>query len=143
MAAPISFGKPSQAVGSKSGNSSTSVLSSLLGKKQSGVASKLLGGGLLSFGLNSLFSSFEDMFGSSKPESLPALQRFSLPDSRDETRYVNSQGISSENMGGQARQSSSPVYNSVSTSQQQKAIVDAVKSALLTSSSLNDVIGEL
>ena len=141
-AAPISFGKPSKSGSSRSPTSS-SALTNLLSSSGSGSISKLVGSGLLSFGMSSLFSSISDLFGGSKTAP-PPLQKFSLPGSQHETLYSTSDGASKTNFqNSSSSQGSSGIYTSSNDTATQAAIVNAVKNALLTSSSLNDIIGEL
>ncbi len=140
---PISFGKAHTSSNVKASSGSGFSVANLLGKAGSGSVTKLLGGGLLSFGMSSLFSAVSDLFGGSHAAPAP-LQEFSLPDSQQQTLYSTSGGLSNTNVSsGSLSQGSHGVYNSRTRSADQAAIVNAVKNALLTSSSLNDVIGEL
>ncbi len=144
----IQFGSPSSA-GSKShasagtGNEWTNLLSNAA----SGTIDNLLGGGFLQSGIDSLISGIMNLFdGGGKTES--PLVRFALPDSQQQTMYVSSEGFfssagntagSQSNNKGEAygnAQSQGPLYK-------QSEIVQAVKNALLTSSSLNDIIAEI
>ena len=134
----IEFGSPSNA-GLKSrpstaaGNEWTSLV-----KAASGGVASLIGGNFLESGINSLISGLTNLFGDSR-KSEPPLVRFTLPDSQQQTMYVTSGGLSaSGNFQGASQNTppQGPVYK-------QSEIVQAVKNALLTSSSLNDVIAEI
>lgn len=106
-------------------------------------------------GLGSLISGIFHMFsGGNSKASLPPLVRFQLPSSQTETAYIGSQsrtvlaGAGTQQSirsttqpiyapaGTQKSATSSPVYDTA-------AITQAVKQALLNSSSLNDVIAEI
>jgi len=129
----ISFGSPSDngSSGSKS-RSSGNDWSNLLEKTVSGGLSNLLGGGALSDGIGYLVSGISSLFGGNDP--VAPLKRYTLPDSQERTFYTGSQGLmSSEANVGQGK----------AGSLQDAQVVQAVKKALLTSSSLNDVISEL
>jgi hypothetical protein len=136
----LSFGSPSD-----KGNRSSSTTSNgtnwsrLLGSTSSrGISDLLSGGGLLTAGLDYLSGGIASLLGGvSQSESEP-LTRFALPNTLDQNISVNgAQMTGTANAPG--------VYaQSVQLSQASKsAIVQTVKNAILTSSSLNDVIGEL
>lgn len=150
----IRFGSPSS---TRTSTSQTgSAWTDLLKQTASGGVASLLGGGLAGFGgLGSLISGISGLFGgASKKAPPPALIRFQLPNSQDQTAYVSSTG-SMEYQGNAVesftRPGSSPIYGIGATGNQsaqplryQSAeIAQAVKSALLNSSSLNDVIAEI
>ena len=118
----IQFGSPSN-TGTKSSSSggAGSQWTNLIKTASGGVAS-LVGGGFLESGIGSIISGLTSLFGGGGKTEMP-LTRFALPDSQQQTLYVNS--------GFQG-----PVYK-------QADITQAVKNALLTSSSLNDVIAEI
>lgn len=113
-----------------------------LGKQLSsgnGVAG-LLSNGLASFGgIGSLVSGISHLFGGGQ-KTLPALQLFQLPDAVNQTVHVNSAngGASSPsiNVHVQALDSQSFITRS-------NDIAKAVKSAMLNSHSLNDVVAEI
>lgn len=106
-------------------------------------------------GLGSLISGIFHIFSSGNSNaSLPPLVRFQLPSSQTETAYIGSQ--SRTVLPGAATQQSirsttQPIYAPVSTQKSvtsspvydTAAITQAVKQALLNSSSLNDVIAEI
>lgn len=134
------FGSPSdKGSRSSSGTKSTSSWTGLLGSISTGGLSDLLGGGgLLSTGLDFLTNGFESLFDGGTESAVQPLNRITLPDAQDQTVYVNNaQTVSPPN-------SPSGLYDNPRSAQLSKAdIVQTVKNALLTSSSLNDVIGEL
>lgn len=132
----IQFGSPSKA-GSKSRSSVGDEWTNLV-KAASGRAASLIGGGFLESGINSLISGLTSLFDDGGKSETP-LVRFALPEPQQQTMYITSGGLSaSENFQeiSQNTKSSGPVYK-------QSEIVQAVKNALLTSSSLNDVIAEI
>ncbi len=100
--------------------------------------SDLLGGGVLGAGLNYLVGGFESLFGAGSTSG-DTVSRFELPD-------VQIQNIVVDNAQKPAEARSSGSYGSFPSQMSQAsqaAIVKTVRNALLTSSSLNDVIGEL
>lgn len=143
----IRFGRPS--------NSKTSVAQSgsawttLLKQTISGGASSGLAGELSSLGgIGGLFSGIVGLFTSGKKSSPPPLVDFQLPSSVSKTVYVRSGGLSMR----EGNSSDSPVASVTQSRQvdgsqhlqyQSAAIAQAVKTALLNSSSLNDVIAEI
>ena len=129
---PIAFGKNQSSGKAAASSGSASGLTNLLGKTSSGGVSGLLGGGLLSLGINSLFSGIADLFGGSTNNAPPPVQKLSLPQSQQD-HVANAT----------ASRSVSGTYGYSSSASNQAAVVQAVKNALLTSSSLNDVISEL
>ena len=141
---PIAFGKNQSSGKAAASSGSASGLTNLLGKTSSGGVSGLLGGGLLSLGINSLFSGIADLFGGSTNNAPPPVQKFSLPQSQQETIFANSGGLPINHVANAtASRSVSGTYGYSSSASNQAAVVQAVKNALLTSSSLNDVISEL
>lgn len=155
----INFGKPSSNAGtaSQSGKEWTD----LLQQTASGGAASIFGGGLGSIlGLGGLISGIASLFGGGSNNTPPPLVEFQLPSSQTQTVYVNS-NASSTYQGSVADQAStsqarSPIYGSSGTPQtsssgasgqslqyQSSQIAEAVKIALLNSSSLNDVIAEI
>ncbi len=150
----IGFGSPSS---TKASTSQTgSAWTDLLKQTASGGVASVLGGGLAGFGgLGSLISGIAGLFGgASKTAPPPPLVRFQLPNSQDQTAYLNSSG-SMEYQGQAVESPSRPESSSIygtgvagnQTAQplryQSAEIAQAVKSALLNSSSLNDVIAEI
>ncbi len=147
----VSLGKPS-ASSTSSSSSSSGMLQSLLSQTASGsgLASAFTGEISSIAGLGGLFSDFASLFGSSK-STPPPLALFSLPNSVQETAYVSaavtgSGGTSSSSQAGSVTYSTgaSPISNqNGGSAADSAAIAQAVKSALLTSNSLGDVIAEL
>src|SRR5579884_873112 len=132
----VQFGRPSnnRTTTSTSSDGWTHLLSQ---GARSGLSS-LFGGGVLEGfdGLSNIVSSLFGLFGSKK-NTPPPLTLFSLPSSHNESVYFASHS---------SQPSQGPIYtdNHVSTLQYHSAeIAQAVKHALLTSSTLNDVIAEL
>ena len=151
----IQFGKPSN--NSTSSSSGGSALTSLLSQTASGGVASVVGGGLSSIaGLGGLVSQISNLFGSKSAP--PPLVLFSLPNSVQQTAYVGSNGTSVY-AGDSVAQSAKPtcgsgIYTSggvgnnsnrvvTQAPADRAAIAQAVKSALLTSSTLGDVITEL
>lgn len=150
----IQFGSPSS---TKASSTTTgSGWGTLLNQFASGGAANILGNSLGSVGgLGSLVSGIVNLFGGSK-QAPPALVRFQLPASQTETAYIGSQsrsvlqGAASEQS---IRSTTQPIYASSGTPKSSNtspavtydtaAISQAVKQALLNSSSLNDVIAEI
>ena len=116
-----------------------------------GIASAFGGGSLLSnfTGLGSLVSGITSLFGGGK-KTLPPLVGFQLPASQNETLYVGKQttaysgvaevGVSQQQGNGSYQ---APSSGAQTTQDQSMQIAQAVKTALLHSSSLNDVIAEI
>jgi hypothetical protein len=156
----ITFGRPSQS-SSKSGSSSGSEWTSLLKHTASGGIASALSGGFGGIGgIGSLVSGIFSLFGGGGggTKTPPPLVEFQLPNPQQQTLYLSSTG-SSLYQGG-VEQSSVPAGGAtygnsgqIQTSgaapgaewiQEQSAqIAQAVKTALLHSSSLNDVIAEI
>lgn len=145
----INFGSPSSSrtTGSQSGAEWTN----LLRQTVTGGISSGLGGGLLSAvsGLGGLVSSFAGLFGGGMKTEAP-LTRFQLPDSQNETIFASSYQTgatgartSSNGIYAQPTSSSSQSAHDQSPQWQSAQITEAVKQALLNSSSLNDVIAEI
>ena len=146
----LSFGKPSSSSTSTSSGISWGNL--LSQSASSGVASAFTGGGLGSIGgLGGLISGIANLFGGSSSSTPPPLTLFTLPNSINQTFDVNSSTTSAQ-PGASA--SNSPVYttpgvvnntsHAVSVATMNTAgVAQAVKNALLTSSSLGDVIAEI
>lgn len=134
----IQFGSPSNARAKpRSSAGSDNEWTNLLKAASGGVAS-LIGGGFLESGVNSLLSGLTSLFDDGGGSDTPPA-RFTLPDSQRQTMFVNSGELSaSDQFRGVSKSTplQGPVYK-------QSEIVQAVKNALLTSSSLNDVIAEI
>lgn len=147
LAKSIKFGSPSSTsiAASKTGSGWTN----LLKQTASGGISSVLGGGLGSIGgLGSLVSGILSLFDGRGKKALPALVEFQLPASQDQTLYVNANGNTSSQGGAGTAGATTPTAgssaSSIQAAQIQSAqIVQAVKIALLNSSSLNDVIAEI
>ncbi|MFL6451369.1 MAG: hypothetical protein ACJ746_27385 [Bryobacteraceae bacterium] len=142
-AKPIQFGSPSDkgnktSSSKKTGSSWTGLLESL---STGGLSDLFGGGGGIGAGLDYLSGGLQSIFGGTT-ESQESLKRFALPEVQDQTIYVNGTQVQTSSSGG-----SSGTYDnsqSIRLNQISKAdIVQTIKTALLTSSSLNDVIGEL
>ena len=151
----IQFGGPSSS-GTKasSGSSSLGALQSVVRQGTSGGLGGLLQSGLGSFGgLGSVVTTLFHIFGGGGKSTPPPLVRFQLPSAQEQTAYIGSSGKSVyvgnvvENGNSQSR-STTQGANGQSVgghSQQYQSgeIAQAVKTALLTSSTLNDVISEI
>jgi hypothetical protein len=145
QSAGMNFGLPSSPQALHPNLSSTGFDWSGLGKQLSsgnGISSLLGGGsGLASFGgIGSLISGISSLFGGGQ-KTLPALQLFQLPDAVNQTVHLNSASGSASTSPSihvhvQALDSQSFVTKS-------NDIAKAVKSAMLNSHSLNDVVAEL
>ncbi|MDQ2776228.1 MAG: hypothetical protein M3Y57_15120 [Acidobacteriota bacterium] len=153
------FGKPSSSGASSSTQTRGNEFSSLLKQKtSSGIVGALegsLGFGGLS-GIGSIISGIANLFGSGK-KTPPPLVEFQLPNSQNQTLYTGAH--TSMLVQGSATQSpnttqpGSGIYNSTEMNQnssdaqwlqdQNGQIAHAVKTALLHSSSLADVIAEI
>lgn len=145
----ISFGSPSDngSSGSKS-TSSGSDWSNLLQKTVSGGINDLFGGGILSDGISYLVSGISSLFGGEDPAT--PLKRYTLADSQENTLYTGVQGLMSSDSDAPATAPTNRGIYTTSSGQAKAAtplqdaqVVQAVKKALLTSSSLNDIISEL
>jgi hypothetical protein len=157
----LQFGRPSQA-SSKAPSTAGSEWTNLLRQTASGGIASALSGGLGSIGgLGSLISGIVGLFGGGGGKKTPPpLVDFQLPSSQEQTVYVGSKGRTVY-QGSVAAPTSVPatgvgVYSNAGQLQtsgsspnpqwiqeQSAQIAEAVKSALLNSSSLNDVIGEI
>lgn len=113
--------------------------SHLLRQTASGGLSSAFGGGLLSSfgGLGGIVSGIVSLFGNHR-KTPPPLTLFRLPESENQTVYVHSSPGQSTPSAGIYNVSHAPPaqYHSA-------YIAQAVKHAILTSSSLNDVIAEI
>ncbi len=168
----IEFGKPSSNRTSTT-TAPSDLSSLLKMTESSGLSSLLGGGGLLGglTGLGSLGSLISGLFGGSSAKALPPLPLFTLPQATSETYSVKSQVGTSSGAGRSqagsgiyaAPESVTPAAASIYTvpagfynapsnmkpaatttpASSPNRVVQAVKIALLNSSSLNDVINEL
>lgn len=142
----IEFGSPSRATTTHAVATGSS-WTNLLEKTASGSISDLLGeGGPLSSGVSYLVSGLSKLLGGSSEPAVQPLVRFALPESQDQTLYSNGNGLSS--VQSSITRQESPVYGgsqgtSYSEQAQKAQMVQTIRNAILTSSSLNDVIGEL
>jgi hypothetical protein len=145
----LAFGKPSSAGTTTS--SAGSVLTGLLKQTASGGIASALGGGLSGLlGLGSIISGFVSLFGGGK-SALPPLVQFQEPVAQNLISYISSGSHSSApSAASRVSVSNSGTTNTpggqqtTSTYQYQSTqIAQAVKQALLNSSSLNDVIAEI
>ena len=142
---PIRFGTaPSQRT---TASSSGSEWSNLLKQTASGGITSILGGGM---GIGSLVSSIGGLFGGGGGKTEPPPVAFQLPDSQEHTLYLKSEGTTG---AGNAGRTGSGIYGTTQMGvsgiggqmlqYQSSQIAQAVKTALLNSSSLNDVIAEI
>ncbi len=140
---------------SSSGTSASSASGSqwinLLKQTARGGVSSALGGGLKDIGgIASIVSGFIGLFGGGK-SAPPPLVHFEAPSSQNQTAFVGSTTGPAKWVDSGATHSSSSkgIYASSSESNvqslqyQSSQIAQAVKHALLNSSSLNDVIAEI
>ncbi|MBV9301367.1 MAG: hypothetical protein JOY53_04560 [Acidobacteriaceae bacterium] len=148
----IKFGRPSSS--SQKASSSGSEWTNLLKQTASGgIASAFTGsfGGI--GGLGSLISGIVGLFGGGAKSTLPPLVEFQLPASEQQTVYVSATGnsvyqgnaVQSSGIGGSAggSQNSGSGPDTYWIQAQSAQIAQSVKTAILNSSSLNDVIAEL
>ncbi|MGH9610114.1 MAG: hypothetical protein ACRD34_10620 [Bryobacteraceae bacterium] len=138
----IQFGSPSSP-GSTSTAGSGSWINLLQHTASQSLASAAKGSFSLADlgGIGSVLSGISKLFDSGGgAETLPPLVKFGLPNPVAETVSLNSSGSRTE-ARSTAQTSSAPL--TAAPSNQSAQIVQAVKHALLTSSSLNDVIAEI
>jgi hypothetical protein len=138
---PVQFGSPSSKGSSTtSSNKSAGSWASLLGNMATGGISDLLGGGAMSSGLDYFVTGIESLFGGSTTSPADSLTRFELPDAQTQTIYANQIQTSANvaTRSGMYANAQSQVGQ-----MSQAMIVQTIKNALLTSSGLNDVIGQL
>ncbi len=146
--AGMKFGSPSS--NRVAPSQGTSEWANLLKQTASGGISSAFGGGLMSAigGLGGLVSSFAGLFGGSK-KTLAPLTLFQLPSSRTHTVFVSSKATENASLNTNSGEVSGSSNSSSTTGQgqsfqnQSAEIAQAVKQALLNSSSLNDVIAEI
>jgi hypothetical protein len=141
VASGLKFGSPSSSATSTS--QSSGELSKFLSQTASGGVSSALGGGLAGIGgIGSLISGLVNLFGGGSKSAPPPLVRFQLADSQSQTTYKSpASGLSIQHATGgsgtTAGQANQPFQY------QSAQIAQAVKQALLNSSSLSDVIAEI
>lgn len=152
----IKFGNaPGSAVTSAgTGNQWTNLLNQAA---SGGGINSLLGGSLQGLGgVGSIISGIVNLFGGNK--SVPALTAFRLPDSQEHVASVRAGADTSVSTGSTSKSvSASGIYGSPTTTSPSSSpnvdaqwfmdnsnnIAQAVKSAILNSSSLNDVVSEV
>ncbi len=141
-----SFGAPTDSGTAKAANSTGGDWNRLIQKTITNGSSQILGGGLLGSGLSSLFSAVFHLFRGGSQNHAPVLQRFSLPQAEQRTIDTAQNSVPRE----RASSSNYTLTNlppaeagPASAINGQAAVVRAVRNALLTSSSLNDIVGEL
>jgi hypothetical protein len=146
----LRFGSPSSSATATS-SSSGSQWTNLLTQTARGGVSSALGGGLKDIGgIASIVSGFIGLFGGGK-SAPPPLVRFEAPASQNQTAFVGSTTGPARwlDSGAAHSASSKGIYatgsesNVQSLQYQSSQIAQAVKQALLNSSSLNDVIAEI
>ena len=162
----IQFGSSSSSGSTSAGSSSSgSVWASLLGQTTSGGGlTGLFTSGIASLGkigsIGSMISGIAGLFGGGGKPTLPDLTRFQLAASQEQTIYVGSQGTTAY-QGNAVRQAvtTQPSSGSYGASGQGQSappnadpqwfldnsnhIAQAVKNAMLNSSSINDVVSEV
>ena len=142
----IHFGR--HANSKRSSSSSGSAWTGLLTQTASGSGGSPLSSGLSSFaGIGGLFSGIMSLFGGGGKSTPPPLVEFQLPNSISQTMYVGSKGSSSYQGNAVETPSAAGAVTTGAPGNllqyQSAAIAQAVKTALLNSSSLNDVIAEI
>lgn len=149
----INFGLPSNRKALLQTSSSGTDWAQLASKLASGNATSALSGssgnsgiGALSkLGLGPLLSGITGLFGGNKATALPALQLFHMPDAVNQTTHIN--GSPAARDSGSTAGSTVHVHVQAMDSQsfmnRSNDIAKAVKSAMLNSHSLNDVVSEL
>ena len=136
----INFGKPADTGKSTTSTAKGTDWTGMLKQAAGGGVSSLIGGGLATGGIGSIISGISSLFGGGSKAPEP-LKLFTLPDPQNQT--VHLQG------GGPSSSSSSAVHVHVQTMDSQSFvsrsndIARAVKTAMLNSHSINDVISEL
>ena len=148
VATGIQFGKPANT--RTSASQSSNQLTGLLKQTASGGIASILSGGIGGLGgLGGVVSGIMSLFGGGGKSTPPPLVEFQLPESQQETVYVSSTGSSSSQSGtvqpspALTSGSSSASVNTLNLQYQSSQIAQAVKTALLNSSSLNDVIADI
>ncbi len=140
----IQFGTAPQSA-LKSPTSTASILPGLASSFLSGGISSLLGGG-------GLLSDLAGFFTGSSKSAPPALPAFSLPTSEEQTVYVSASSKTMSVLQGTDVESAAPgskplpaVSAAASPAKPLDAagVVQAVKNAMLTSSSINDIIADV
>jgi hypothetical protein len=150
----INFGLPSNRKALLQPTSAGTDWAQLASKVASGGAASALSGGsgssgtsaLSKLGLGPVVSGILGLFGKGSTKALPPLQLFQLPSAMNQTAHVNS---SPAPRAGSGSNNGSTVHvhvqaiDSQSFMSRSSDIAKAVKSAMLNSHSLNDVVSEL
>ena len=131
---PVSFGRPSQTTtkSSQSGNQWSNLLTQSTSGGLAGTFSSAAGFG---GGIGSIIAGFASLFGGGGKSAPPALVEYQMPTSQQQLVTIGSAIPAVGNYAGP--QAAAPFE------QQSAHIVQAVKQALLNSSSLNDIIAEI
>ena len=142
----INFGKPPGGATLTPSSSSSGGWQKYASQLASGGAASVLTGsfGVGSFGgfgLGPLVSGILGLFGNNQMSS-PTLQPFSLPSASNRTVHLGS-GNSSASVPSQVVHVQAPSMDSQWFMNHSNEIASAVKSAMLTSHSLNDVVSEI
>lgn len=140
---PINFGKPSSLKSlASTSNSGSTDWGGLAKQVVSGGASSLFGSGsanALFGGLGSLISGIASLFGGGHQKTLPALNLFQLPQAVNQTVHMQSAAPAA----GSAVHVHVQAMDTQSFVNRSSDIARAVKTAMLNSHSLNDVVSEL
>lgn len=119
---------------------------SVLHSAAQGAGASLSGGSLLESiaGMGGLISGIAGLFGGSK-ETIPSFERFELPSPKDQTLYLRGSTAATGGSESSLPTNSSVLPGSLGNGSQisSQQIVQVVRKALLTSSSLNDIIAEI
>jgi hypothetical protein len=136
----VTFGAPSSS-GTSNAKSGTN-WGGLVSGFQSGGLAGAFGGGLSSItGLGGVISGILGLFGGGKTQ-LPPLVKFQLPNTQEENITITNGTAQAYSSGVQAS-TTSQIAKAPNPNASSQQIVQAVKEALLNSSSLNDVISEI
>ena len=140
----INFGKPSDRNALVSSSGTGMDWGGLAKQVASGGAASLFNSGSASAvfgGLGSLISGITGLFGGGEKKALPPLQLFQLPDAVNQTAHM--QSGTSTGASGSAVHVHVQAIDTQSFLNRSNDIARAVKTAMLTSHSLNDVVSEL
>jgi hypothetical protein len=135
VAQGIRFGSPSQTTTNTGTTRSQTNWTQLLGRAATGGVTSALGGGVASLGLSPIVSGILSLF-QGEDKTPPPLTRFELPASQDRTITVGAAPTSTA-------QVSPAEVNTQWFLDRSNDIAKAVRSAMLNSSSINDVISEI
>jgi len=131
---PVSFGRPPQS-STKSSQSGSQWSNLLTQTTSSGLAGAFSSAAGFGGGIGSIISGFASLFGGGGKSAPPALVEYQMPASQQQLVTIGSPTQAAGNYAGP--QPASPFE------QTSAHIVQAVKQALLNSSSLNDIIAEI